>query len=121
MKIIKCTIDLTRCDYYDTYKMSNICPKLIEKNAMWSKYLAAIRPPLDCPIRAGEYQLVNGTSDITLASHLPIDGNRWITNMKVFESVTNSSTGKIQQEQVWCLDSDVRITLSKNSKKRKRN
>lgn len=121
MKITKCTIDLTRCDYYDTYKMTNICSKLIEKNALWSKYVSAIQPPLDCPIPAGEYQMINGTSDMTLAARLPIDGNRWLTSMKLFETVAIANTDKTRQEQVWCLDNDVRITLSKNSRKRKKN
>lgn len=72
----------------------------------------------------GAYNIVNGTFDYTMASRLPIDGNRWITDMKVFETMAgNGTAGKPagKRTQVWCLDSDVRITLSKNTRSRKRN
>lgn len=121
MKITKCSLDLTHCDLYDTYKVINVCARLLEKNALWSKYVTSVRPPLRCPIAAGRYRIVNGTSDYTLAARLPIDGNRWITDMRLFETVTDVQTQRQRQEQVWCLDNDVRITLSKGTgKKRKR-
>lgn len=149
MKIMKCTLDLNRCDYYDTYKVNDLCAKIAMTNAMWSPYVNSIHPALVCPIQAvifanvakgsmltitignkkqslqGAYKIVNGTFDYTMASRLPIDGNRWITDMKVFETLANNNgtTGKPagKRTQVWCLDSDVRITLSKNTRSRKRN
>lgn len=52
MKIMKCTLDLNRCDYYDTYKVNDLCAKIAMKNAMWSPYVNSIHPALVCPIRA---------------------------------------------------------------------
>lgn len=72
----------------------------------------------------GTYKLINGQSDYSVASRLPIDGNRWITYMKLFEEIAPqsqtagknmSSFTKAKRTQIWCLDSDVRITLSKTA------
>lgn len=69
----------------------------------------------------GDYQMVNASYDLTLASHMPIDGFRWLSYVKMFEKLDpadGSARGKSKYVQVFCLDSDVRITAGGSSRKR---
>lgn len=145
MRVKRCNLDLSKCDAYDTFKVRDVCDKLQQTGAMWSQYSTKIHPPLHCPLTMviqyclgictqlltidrfspqGQYKLVNGQSDYSVTSHLPIDGNRWITFMKLFEEPgpqaqakdkSASSKSISKRVQIWCLDNDVRITLSKTA------
>lgn len=50
MKVTKCTIDLTSCDYYDTFRIHDFCDKLAAKNAIWTPTVNTIVPPILCPL-----------------------------------------------------------------------
>lgn len=51
MQVKRCNLDLSKCDAYDTFKVTDVCDKLQQTGAMWSQYSTKVQPPLRCPIK----------------------------------------------------------------------
>lgn len=48
--IDRCDLDGINCEYFQSWKLKDICFKLKEKNQIWSSWYSAFEPPMVCPI-----------------------------------------------------------------------
>ncbi|XP_026808801.1 uncharacterized protein LOC113551012, partial [Rhopalosiphum maidis] len=60
----RCDPEGINCEYFQTWKLTDICPKLKDKNQIWSRWYSSFDPPMQCPINKVHYELKNGTFDI---------------------------------------------------------
>ncbi|XP_026814514.1 uncharacterized protein LOC113554746, partial [Rhopalosiphum maidis] len=61
----RCDPDGINCEYFQTWKLTDICPKLKDKHQIWSRWYGSFDPPMQCPIDKGQYKIINGTGDIS--------------------------------------------------------
>lgn len=101
----KCNLDMTKCDQAINQNIPEICKKFKEKNTFYSKAFQSIQPPMECPIKPGNYTLGPILLDLTIVSMLPIDGYVWIVNFKLASSVKGNKTKKLAM----CLNSEVKV------------
>src|SRR5690349_9905213 len=76
-----CDLNMTKCVRYKTIKFPELFKKFKEKHAFYSTNFEHIKPPLECPIKPGNYSVEKTTMDLTLASLMPIDGYVFISNI----------------------------------------
>ncbi|XP_029347074.1 uncharacterized protein LOC115034404 [Acyrthosiphon pisum] len=62
--IYRCDSEGINCEYFQTWTITDICPKLKDKNQIWSRWYSSYNPPMVCPIDKVNYRVVNGTFDI---------------------------------------------------------
>ncbi|XP_060836191.1 uncharacterized protein LOC132918875 [Rhopalosiphum padi] len=60
----RCDPEGINCEYFQTWKLTDICPKLKDKNQIWSRWYSSFDPPMQCPIDKVHYKIINGTADI---------------------------------------------------------
>ncbi|CAH1716601.1 unnamed protein product [Aphis gossypii] len=60
----RCDSDGINCEYFQTWKITDICPKLKDPNQLWSRWYNSFDPPIRCPINKVNYELKNTTIDI---------------------------------------------------------
>ncbi|XP_060837440.1 uncharacterized protein LOC132919682 [Rhopalosiphum padi] len=46
----RCDPDGINCEYFQTWILTDICPKLKDKYQMWSRWYSSFDPPMQCPI-----------------------------------------------------------------------
>ncbi|XP_050053199.1 uncharacterized protein LOC114131139 [Aphis gossypii] len=70
----RCDPEGINCEYFQTWKLTDICPKLKDKNQIWSRWYSSFDPPMICPLDKTNYQLKNATYDID-------QGVRWYSDV----------------------------------------
>ncbi|XP_060842933.1 uncharacterized protein LOC132923119 [Rhopalosiphum padi] len=60
----RCDPDGINCEYFQTWKIKDVCPKLLQKNQMWSRWYESFHPPLVCPVDKVHYKVKNATVDV---------------------------------------------------------
>uniref|UniRef100_A0A2S2NL53 Uncharacterized protein n=1 Tax=Schizaphis graminum TaxID=13262 RepID=A0A2S2NL53_SCHGA len=60
----RCDPDGVNCEYFQTWTLTDICPKLKDKYQIWSRWYGSFDPPMQCPLDKGKYIIKNGTGDI---------------------------------------------------------
>jgi len=48
--IYRCDSDGINCEYFQTWTLTDLCPKLNDKNQIWSRWYDSFDPPMVCPI-----------------------------------------------------------------------
>ncbi|XP_022175883.1 uncharacterized protein LOC111037551 [Myzus persicae] len=66
----RCDADGINCEYFQTWKLTDICTKLKDKNQIWSRWYGSFDPPVVCPFDKVHYQMRNGTIDLGIATLL---------------------------------------------------
>ncbi|XP_022175879.1 uncharacterized protein LOC111037548 [Myzus persicae] len=66
----RCDPDGINCEYFQTWKLTDICTKLKDKNQIWSRWYGSFDPPVICPFDKGHYQMKNGTIDLGITTLL---------------------------------------------------
>ncbi|XP_015369806.1 PREDICTED: uncharacterized protein LOC107165886 isoform X1 [Diuraphis noxia] len=74
----RCDADGINCEYFQTWTLTDICPKLKDKNQIWSRWYGSFDPPMVCPIDKVHYRLINGTYDID-------QGVRWYSDIANYQ------------------------------------
>jgi len=46
----RCESDGINCEYFQAWTFTDICPKLKEKNQVWSRWYSSFDPPMVCPL-----------------------------------------------------------------------
>lgn len=46
----RCNPEGINCEYFQTWKLTDICPKLKDKNQIWSRWYGSFDPPMICPL-----------------------------------------------------------------------
>lgn len=100
----KCTLDMMTCEKYAGVSVRELCKRFKVKGAFYSNVIASIKPPLQCPIKAGNYTMEESTFDLSMLSVLPLDGYIWVVTFKLM-SAENGKTKKIAM----CLNSETKI------------
>jgi len=96
----RCTLDKSSCERYTNNTIKDICKRIDENEAAFSKHLD---PPLLCPIKPGNYALVNASFDLSLISMVPLDGYTWLVTFKL---VTLENGLK---KTLMCLNSETKV------------
>ncbi|XP_027850473.2 uncharacterized protein LOC114129827 [Aphis gossypii] len=66
----RCDSDGINCEYFQTWKITDICPKLKDPNQLWSRWYSSFDPPMLCPLDKVHYKIKNATIDIGLGTLL---------------------------------------------------
>lgn len=82
----RCSIDFKSCESVPGFALRDICKRFIEKNTFYSSALEGVKPPLICPVKAGNYTFVENKLDLSILAMLPLDGYIWLTTIKVLTS-----------------------------------
>ncbi|XP_034236949.1 uncharacterized protein LOC117642647 [Thrips palmi] len=108
MKVVlsKCreAVSSNTCEYFATWPFrGNLCGMVRAKGMMWSSFMRAFQPDLECPISKGLYKVENATIDVSLGetiAHIDIAGNVWTVEVTITD----------EQEKLWsCLNTAVLI------------
>ena len=51
MTVVRCSTDLSRCENYDKLSFKKICNKIADKDAIWTPFIANIKPKFECPLK----------------------------------------------------------------------
>ncbi|XP_029347510.1 uncharacterized protein LOC107885150 [Acyrthosiphon pisum] len=46
----RCDSDGINCEYFQTWKFTDLCTKLKQKNQLWSRWYGSFDPPMVCPL-----------------------------------------------------------------------
>ncbi|XP_050429547.1 uncharacterized protein LOC126838844 [Adelges cooleyi] len=57
----RCDLEGINCEYFQTWTLDNVCPKLLQKHQVWSSWYGAFDPPMVCPLNKRNYALKNAT------------------------------------------------------------
>lgn len=49
---------MTQCEDLDTLAVPNVCHRLADQHALWTKVFSKIKPPLTCPFRKVKSDLI---------------------------------------------------------------
>lgn len=56
----RCNSEGINCEYFQTWTLTDICPKFKQKNQMWSSIVQSLHPTFECPIKVRKlYLLLN--------------------------------------------------------------
>jgi len=47
----RCNPEGVNCEYFQSWSMSDLCPKLRDKNQIWSSWYGAFDPQPSCPVK----------------------------------------------------------------------
>jgi hypothetical protein len=79
----RCQIQSDDCDEpYPTARFDRVCERFPERDQIWSSFMEGIKPPVQCPIRAGNYLLRNATWNFDSLIVLPLEGYKWKVTLK---------------------------------------
>lgn len=101
----KCTLDMKSCEKYTSVSVRDMCKKFESKGAFYSNAFASVQPPLQCPIKPGNYTMKESRFDLSLLSVLPLDGFIWVVTFKLISAESGSKKKKIAM----CLNSETKI------------
>lgn len=101
----KCTLDMTTCEKYASTTLRGMCKIFVKKNAFYSSFFENITPPLVCPLKTGNYTIVETKLDLTALSVLPLDGFVWVSTLKVLAM----EPGLKKKRIVLCLNTETKI------------
>jgi hypothetical protein len=87
---IRCTLDMNRCEKLQNRNVKQICSKLTTSGSFISKVIQNIEPPLNCPVKIGNYTINTTDVDLKFLSFMPMDG--FIFNLIIKFISTNPST-----------------------------
>lgn len=99
----KCSLDMKSCEKFTTINVKDMCKKF--KDALYSNAFSSIQPPLDCPIKPGNYTLKDSILDLSMFSLLPIDGFIYVASVKLVSSENGGKTKRI----VFCMNIETKI------------
>ena len=77
-----------------------MCQKLKDPLSIYSKAFSEIKPPIACPIKVGNYSMMESSVDLSMITGLPIDGHIWVVGIKWMSG----------EKTVLCLDNETKIT-----------
>ena len=72
----------------------------------YSEVLGAIKPKLECPLKAGNYTLGKTLVDLTVLKFVPLEGFIWIVTIKVVTSAKGSKIKKVSA----CIITELKVT-----------
>ncbi|XP_060863513.1 uncharacterized protein LOC132940111 [Metopolophium dirhodum] len=84
----RCDSDGINCEYFQTWKMTDLCSKMKEENQVWSRWYGSFHPPLVCPFDKIHYQMINGTYDVGLvfALYPQVTDYQWRIIQKFYDN-----------------------------------
>lgn len=104
----RCTFDMKTCEKYPGLVVRNLCKTLFEKGNHFSIVLERSKPPIRCPLKAGNYTLEETKIDLAFVSMFPLDGYVWVTTFKFL----SSEPGSKKKQIVMCLNAETKIFRS---------
>lgn len=128
----------THCTNVEPDHVPNVCDKISARNALWTRFIDLIQPPLKCPIRKvscarphfchyslisvvqsdrqGTYRVIDAKVDLSLLRRVPIDPSIIHANLTLYELVpVVGNHQKITQRQLLCLEAKVTFTVAKGT------
>ncbi|VVC29609.1 Hypothetical protein CINCED_3A019365 [Cinara cedri] len=95
----RCAPEGINCEYFQSWTLTDICPKLLDKNQIWSSwYGRSFDPPVVCPINKIHYQIRNGTFDLDPIIKIYTDATNyyWKLTQKMYAGNTLVGSYKIE-------------------------
>lgn len=102
----KCSMDMKICEKYPGVTVREMCKKFKTKGAFYSSTFLSMKPPMQCPIKPGNYTMGDISIDLSVLSVLPLDGYIWVVNFKFLSVDGVQKTKKIAM----CLNSETKIS-----------
>lgn len=103
----RCDLKQKHCGHFQDIKITQMCQKLEDPYSQFSKALAGIKPTITCPIKVGNYSMMESSIDLSMITGLPIDGHMWVVEIKWMSG----------DKTILCLDNETKITKSMADKK----
>ncbi|XP_026814460.1 uncharacterized protein LOC113554705 [Rhopalosiphum maidis] len=63
----RCNPEGVNCEYFQSWTLNDLCPKLKDKNQIWSSWYRAFDPQPNCPVTKVNSFIRNGTIDFAPA------------------------------------------------------
>ncbi|XP_067010152.1 uncharacterized protein [Anabrus simplex] len=92
------------CELWFTYNVPDLCPKLPEKNQVWSNFIEKINMSTHCPMEPNEYIIKDVPIDSSNMQRIPM-------GKAAFRFHVNS---KSKSKVAACIDSEVEIVPEMN-------
>jgi hypothetical protein len=105
----RCSLDMKTCEKISPLSFREICKKVSDKNAFYYSSLESISPPLQCPLKPGNYSIPESSLDLSFISLLSIDGYVWVLSAKLVRIVA----GKKTKKSLMCLNMEIKITKNR--------
>lgn len=109
---------MNQCDNHYTVVLPDICKIFNMKNQLWTDLAAQTHPQLRCPLKPPTLEVINATTDLSVLSHLPIEGFIWTLTFKIFRPIPNV---RHKKRLLYCLiveGSVVKDKMKKNKIKK---
>ena len=106
LEFTRCSLDLKFCEKWKNVNVKEMCAKFVDKNMFFADVMNAIKPKLECPIKAGNYTLDRTSLVFTALRMFPMEGHVWVITGKFISFVKESKTKKV----ILCMNGEVKVT-----------
>lgn len=96
----RCDLKMKHCGFFQDLKITQMCQKLNDPYSLYSKAFAEMKPPIKCPIKVGNYTMMESSIDLSMITGLSIDGHIWVVEIKWMSGDKN----------ILCIDNETKIT-----------
>lgn len=105
----RCSLDMKTCEKFSNRNIRNMCARFKEQNKFYSSAFANIKPPLVCPIKAGNYSLGDSSLDLSALALMPIDGYVWLIKYRLVSVEDGGKSRRI----IMCVNSEIKIVRTR--------
>lgn len=105
----RCSFDLKKCEKYPGATFEDLCRMFNDKHHLFSSFFSRVKPPVKCPLKAGNYTFEESKLDFSIFSALAIDGYTWLATFKVL----SPEEGVKRKRIVLCLNTETKIVQTR--------
>lgn len=107
----RCTLDMKNCDVRKVFNFKNVCHTFKDPNALFSRELASVSPPLSCPLLAQNYTLPKTVVDLGFARMFQIEGRVIVSNYKLMATDKSSKKKRV----IFCVYQEFQVKTVRNN------
>lgn len=112
ISVTRCNLDRTGCVFFDRKIYPKVCEKMSTNTSTAYRVVSGIKPPLQCPIKRGLYELDNRSRyTLNLINFIP-EGNLWRGRILFFEK-----KGVKRYRPIACAEYEVSIATKSHRTK----
>lgn len=115
---MRCDLNMTNCERFDTLAINDVCRILNLQNQLWSDFMAHAEPKVTCPMKKATVKITNANVDLGYFAHLPLDGHAWAFSVKVFKLGAKKRHKRIVR-QLFCMTFEIAITKARPERRKR--
>jgi hypothetical protein len=107
LDVSKCDLAMKNCEKSSTRTIPGICKILELKETLFGNIFQSVKPPLECPIKAGNYSLGDSSIDMRAFSMMQLEGYVWAIKSRL---VASDNDGR---RTVLCVNTETKVVRTK--------